>query len=588
MIAGLTNINKVSIVALSKKILGEEKVTTIADLAEKYEVPLTSEHRNRDLLINKLAVESSKSEKKEELPGYVKDIVTTLLRQSYAVQHNSQRLSFSLWFKALVEKIRLKYKVRYKDLEELLGISSETLMGFSTNKPIDQNKIDGLSKKISEIWNTTPPKNKKTIDDFRYFLDKKHGDLEISYHRLREILINLGFYRPRGPKIKNHGGVKKEFEPHTIWEGDGKQINISINGDRHPFCWYAFTDQNTTLIVGSNIEKTETAESFLNALKNGKNNSGLYSIGVLVDNRLSDSDLSSIKAFMKEHNIILIRTFPGNSKSNGIIENNFSIFDKFVGDINIQGKTSEEIAASIGKAIVEIFTQLRNNHPRKRLHGSTPNEKAENSKKPEHQRSAIKKMAKRLNREIIDIDTKWELIANARKYFEDLSEKAEIKLKGQLKYYDVKELIAAQATYISKVKSRPQDKFLSFYFMGILRNKQETLAKQVYNEEYRAGIEKAVITIPQNGISDKEYVEKIVEEIIEAQNKPSPTETFLHLDALSWVLIRLSDSLSLAKLWQKIQDAVTKTFSISFQFWQQVNEYITGKIGEKLYVEACK
>ena len=377
--------------------------------------------------------------------------------------------------------------------------------------------------------------------------------------------------------------MKKPFDPHAIWEGDGKQVNININFHRHCFCWYAFSDQSTTLIVGSNVEKTETSENFLKALKDSKQRNDLYAIGVLVDNRLSDTDLSPIHAFMKEHNIKLIRTFPGNSKTNGNIENNFSIFERFVGDINIRGQNEEQIAASIAEAMVEVFTQLRNHHPRKRLHGSTPEEKAKNSRRPEHQRSAVEKIASRFNKETIDIEIKWELIQRARDHFEPLSEEAKNKIKFQLKHYPVNTLIAAEAAYIAQIVKHPESSYKSAYFMAILRSKQETKAKQIYNEEYRAGIEKAAIVMPSLMRSESECSQIVFEQILEAQNKASPAETLLHLESIAWALVGCHDSLSLTNLWKRIQDAAAKSFLVSLQFWQKVSEYLSERLGSLLY-----
>ena len=170
--------------------------------------------------------------------------------------------------------------------------------------------------------------------------------------------------------------VKKRFEPHTLWEGDGKQLTITINGEIFQFCWYAFIDQTTTLLVGSSITDNESSASFLESLKDGKNKVGFYAVGVLLDNRLPETDLSAVKEFCNEHSITIIRTFPGNSKSNGNIENNFSIFEKFVGEIHIQGANDKEIARSVANAIIEVFTQQRNYSPRKRFGGKTPAEES--------------------------------------------------------------------------------------------------------------------------------------------------------------------------------------------------------------------
>ena len=138
----------------------------------------------------------------------------------------------------------------------------------------------------------------------------------------------------------------------------GRTSNITVNGTRHTFCWYAFCDQHTTLLVGSSVTGAGSSEAFLSALKSGHQQQGAFAIGVLIDNRLGEADLIMVRSFCIEHRIVLARIFPGNSKSNGRIENNFSIFERFVGDVHVSGKTEKEIAESIANVIVEVFTQM--------------------------------------------------------------------------------------------------------------------------------------------------------------------------------------------------------------------------------------
>src|SRR5690606_33887262 len=99
------------------------------------------------------------------------------------------------------------------------------------------------------------------------------------------------------------------------------------------------------------MTETESATSFLCALRDGERRTGLNPIGVLIDNRLGESDMSDVFRFCKEYGIVLVRTFPGNPKTNGIIEGNFSIFERFVGDLEVSGRTPEELGRSIATAI---------------------------------------------------------------------------------------------------------------------------------------------------------------------------------------------------------------------------------------------
>ena len=299
----------------------------------------------------------------------------------------------------------------------------------------------------------------------------------------------MGLRYPRGPGIKDEGlQVKKKFEPHTIWEGDGKQMNIIINGEIYHYCWYAFVDQTTTLLVGSSITNTESSTSFLEGMKKSKNNIGFYAIGVLLDNRLPETELSAVKEFAKEHGITIVRTFPGNSKSNGNIENNFSIFEKFVGDVYIQGSTNDSVAKSVATNIAEIFTQQRNHSERGRLGGRTPSEACDEAVRPENRREAVERMRARFEKEDADINKKFKLIETLLQV-KSLSPESIDKVKENLKKFVPNMIIAARASFEAQAAKHPESYYSIEYFWAILRNKQEEMAKQVYNESFRAGIE---------------------------------------------------------------------------------------------------
>ena len=341
MLARLSSIDKVSIVALAKNIENAEGTMTVNALATKLGVPLMSENRNRKDLILRISAKEPADPTKEKEPklSFAVLLISLLLCRSGAVSRNRRRASYAPWFKDFIAS-KKDEGVSYEVISELTGISVNTLTDFKPSLVTEKKTIAPKSKEIARIWNEAPPHRRRNLDAFWYYLGKKYPNVSVSFKEVRQILIDLGLRYPRGPKTENHGTqVKKSFEPHAMWEGDGKQIKIRINGALHNYLWYCFTDQNTTLLVGSSIERTESASSFLSTLKNGGANVGTYPIGILIDNRLSDEDMSPINRFCKEHGIVLVRTFPGNSKSNGDIENNFSIFERYVGEIDIRGTT---------------------------------------------------------------------------------------------------------------------------------------------------------------------------------------------------------------------------------------------------------
>lgn len=376
--------------------------------------------------------------------------------------------------------------------------------------------------------------------------------------------------------------IKKKFEPHALWEGDGKQMNIVINGEICSYCWYAFVDQTTTLLVGSSITDTESSTSFLESLKNSKGSVGFYSVGVLIDNRLPETDLSLVKDFASKHGITIVRTFPGNSKSNGNIENNFSIFEKFVGDIYIQGQTSKEIAKSVAKNIAEIFTQQRNHSNRGRLGGRTPAEGCDESVRPEHRKEAIERMKARFEKTEEDVDKKLKLIETLSQV-KMLSNESIEKVKKILKTFSPHQIIAARASFEAQISKNPEKHYPIEYFWAILRNKQEEIAKQVYNESFRAGIKLSNELFMNDEISASEFPVKIHNVICEIFNTKTPSRQLLQLESLCWALVGFSKKFSLHQYWKLVETYVIRSRYISINTWSKVVEFLSKRIGHLIF-----
>ena len=392
-------------------------------------------------------------------------LTTRLMLACGAYRENDKRKSYLPFFRDIIGEAQ-RLGLSFQEISQITNISIDSLKKFaSRSQALDKSPLSLQHERLIQAWNRASPKQKKTLDSFTLYLSRHHSKFSFSRDELRQCLIDLGLHHPRGPKIPNHGSrVKRPFDPHALWEGDGKFIKIRYLGRLYTFVWYAFVDQSTTLIVGGNLDGSETAENFLKALKDGKYRTGTYPIGIVIDNRLPDTDFSPVKEYCDKYDIKIVRTFPGNSKSNGNIENNFGVFESFVGPIDIVGRTPEQIAAALAEAIIEVFTQQRNHSSRDRL-GTSPDKATAGKTRPEHQRSAVEKIARRLEREITDIEVKWMVIGKARDLFPELYPEDEEKLKGIIKSYTLIDLIEAQAAYIVAFRSNPVRKLGSEYFL---------------------------------------------------------------------------------------------------------------------------
>ena len=580
MLAQLSPADKVSIVAISRAIQTETCTLTISALAAKLGIPLMTESRHRKRLMERILAQPAEPIA-PSVPAYALHLVRTLCHRSGAVSMNNERRSYADWFKATVADLHDK-GVSWVDLASLTGISLDTLEGFSKHRyPIcDKESISPAHQQLAMIWSESAPHHRKSLEHFWLHLQRRHRDFAVTYKEMRQILIDLGLYGLRGPKIQNHGAqVKKIFDPHAIWEGDAKQIKVNVNGHCFVYHWYAFVDQTTTLLVGSTMGDKESAQEFLAALKDGGERCETYPIGILIDNRLEGSDIGPIRDFCMEHQIELLRIFPGSSKTNGNIENNFSIFESQVGDIQLRGTTPYDIGQAVARALVEVFTQQRNHRPRRRLGDRTPAEAASNAKRPEEARTAIEKMARRFDRENRQIDDKWSLMRPAREHFGKLELGSIDKIKAELGKYPLNDILAAQASYIAQIVKHPDRGYGPEYFLAILRHKRETKAKEIYNETYRAGVELAEKIFSRHQSDLQRYANDVLDLLIEIQDEPTPAHQMLGLDAICWWLVGFGSTDHAAAIWRLVGDYAAATQAMTLRWWSAVNEYVTDRIG---------
>jgi transposase InsO family protein len=209
---------------------------------------------------------------------------------------------------------------------------------------------------------------------------------------------------PRGIFLKNSGLDKiLRFKPNQLWSSDGKRLVITFNGEIYQSLWQCLVDGKTTAIVGGVVRDEENTENLVEALKGAEERTGITPLGIVLDNRLSEN-LPAVRTYFEERGIEIVNIFPGNSKSNGIVEENFNVFDRWVGAIKIEGHTPDQIVRSIMQAMVEIFTQMRNHKPRRGLSFKTATEVMKESAPatPEEDaqvRAKLKTLADRLKKE---------------------------------------------------------------------------------------------------------------------------------------------------------------------------------------------
>jgi len=396
-----------------------------------------------------------------------------------------KRQHYTEEFKRFILDLKKEYGFTNEKVSKLLDIPVDTLKKYlkAVETIIPVSTAKELPPEVVELVNiylhSIKGGKKRSVKDFC----KKNPDvlkqLNMTVRQVTEWLSKLGFVR-KGRFIKNNGLDRIiRFRPNSVWGTDGKQVNIIINRISFKWVWQCLIDYKTTVIVGGLIAKSETTDNLLKAISESKEKTGHSPLAIVLDNRLSEN-LPAIRTYLDELNIKIIKTYPRNAKSNGIIENNFNIFERWVGgSIVINAKDDAELSQAIACTLIEVFTQMRNNNPRKCISMKTPaeamNEAIENPPSAEEIQTIKGKLQEQSDR--FKRDEAMPIIGKQKTTAIDIAvnetrppdeETFRKMLKPSIYHHNL--ILSAIAIYKQRCQENPEKNYDHTYFGGILRN----------------------------------------------------------------------------------------------------------------------
>ncbi|MEK7996506.1 MAG: hypothetical protein AAB403_22120 [Planctomycetota bacterium] len=393
------------------------------------------------------------------------------------------RLQFTPAYKDFIEECRARHSVTLERAASILQIPLDTLKKFSR---YTQDRVtaagsypERLPAEVIDLANEylRSGKGTKSVKGFCERHPELLARLGMNYRQVLGWLGELGFVSPRGIFLKNTGLDKiLRFKPNQVWGSDGKKLTIVLNGEVFPSLWQCLIDGKTTVIVGGVVRDEENTQNLLDAIRDSKAKTGVTPMAIVLDNRLSEN-LPAIRPFLDEHGIEIVKIFPGNSKSNGITEENFNVYDRWVGTVEITGATPEQLARSIQQALVEVFTQMRGHKPSKALSFKSPKEAMNESTPatPEEEavvREKLHALATRLkNEQAQPLMTEQKKAAIEQAIEKTSPPQPEVfAAKLQDARYTPDLILQSVATLEKQRQENPQKKLGHAYFGGILRN----------------------------------------------------------------------------------------------------------------------
>ena len=470
-----------------------------------------------------------------------------------------ERHQFTDEFKGFLLTKKSEYALEWGEISQALGIPEETLKKFKQQ----------VNEKDPGDGPPSPSLPDSVVDQLRAFFHGRNGkttvkkftqehpevleQLKMTYAQLSMLLLRLGFTSPKGIFLNNTGLDKIErFAPHAVWGTDGKLMKIVINGEIFRFIWQCLIDYKSTVIVGGLVGESETTENLLDAIRKSKETTGVAPMAIVIDGRLSEN-LPAIRSYLDEMGIEIVRTYPGNPKSNGIVEGNFSIFEKWVGgEVIINGDTTEELSLSFAKVLTDVFTQLRNNQPRRGLGQKTANEVLAEAPRLSIEeestiRSKIQALANRFkNDQAVPIISEQKAQAIEQAIAVTLPPDAEMFRKRLMPSVFTCDLILDAIAIFKKQQAKyPEKAFNHAYFGGILRNLVDqrsvemlhTHLEQVYAEHWRL----MANSMNQSYIAQEtpeQSCERLSKEFLEAKIPAHGWITLIHLQTVFMIAAR--------------------------------------------------
>jgi hypothetical protein len=481
-------------------------------------------------------------------------------------------------FKALLLTKKSEYALEWSEISQVLGIPEETLKKFKhqveEKDPGDgPPRVDLPESIVDQLRSFFQGRSSKVTA--KSFADKHPevlDELKMTYAQFANLLLKLGFTSPKGIFLNNTGLDKIErFAPHAVWGTDGKQMKVIINGEIFRFIWQCLIDYKSTVLVGGLVGESETTDNLLEAIRQSKKATGVAPMGIVIDGRLSEN-LPAIREYLDEMGIEIVRTYPGNPKSNGITEGNFGIFEKWIGgEVIINGETAKELSFSFAKVLTEVFTQLRNNQPRRGLGQKTANEVLASVPKlsPEEEstiRSKIQALANRFkNEQAVPVISEHKAQAIEQAIAAVLPPDPETfrkRLAPSMLTYDL--ILAAIAIFKKQQAKHPEKTFTHTYFGGILRNLVDqrsvemlyTQLDQVYADHWA----RMANGVNQSGIATEtpeQICQRLSHEFLDAKIPAHGWITLVHLQTVFMVAAR-GCALGAASLRDRLAEMIKK------------------------------
>lgn len=197
--------------------------------------------------------------------------------------------------------------------------------------------------------------------------------LELGNTLIASILFEHGARRPtrRAGRSRDEEALRGSFEtffPGAQWVGDGKQLEVVLDGKTFCMNLELVVDAASDAAVGISVRDEEDSAAVVEAFEQGEQTTGAPPLAMLLDNRPSNHT-PEVDAALDA--TLRIRATPERPQNKAHVEGTFGLFAQKVPAIELDTRNPHTLAKTIARLVATTFFRALNRAPRRDRDGKT-------------------------------------------------------------------------------------------------------------------------------------------------------------------------------------------------------------------------
>lgn len=162
-------------------------------------------------------------------------------------------------------------------------------------------------------------------------------------------------------------GSFETFFPGAQWVGDGKQLDVRVDGVNYAHNLELVVDAKTAAAVGISVRAEEDSAAVIDAFESGKDTTaGEPPLALLLDNRPSNHT-PDVDAALGD--TTRMRSTPGRAQNKAHVEGAFGLFAQKAPAIDVDTRDPRALARALAFLITLTFFRAQNHAPRRDRNG---------------------------------------------------------------------------------------------------------------------------------------------------------------------------------------------------------------------------